>query len=189
MPRVRFGEVHIFNTYFHALDDNFRTDYLLNAQLGKYVGKSVRIFKCPGVKSTYSGRSRVRSISMNGYLGDPSEGAKTAGYRSYRKLSDLTVPAPSSTFVFIGEREDNINDGFFYVAGFENAAQAVIGDYPASYHNSGGGLSFADGHSEIRKWVDARTRPPLTKQPLQWGVPSANNQDMWWLTQRSTAKQ
>ena len=39
--------------------------------------------------------------------------------------------------------------------GFPYQPQAwKIVDYPASYHNGAGGLSFADGHSEIRKWVD-----------------------------------
>lgn len=167
------------------MDDNFRTDYLRNAQLGKYVAKNLGVFKCPGDKSTFAGKPRVRSLSMNGYLGDPALGSKTSGYRSYMKMSDITSPNPVNMFVFIDEREDNINDCFFYVAGFDNVAQAVIGDYPASYHNNGGGLSFADGHSETHKWLDSRTRPAKTSG---WGIPSPSNQDMWWLTQRSTAK-
>ena len=30
-------------------------------------------------------------------------------------------------------------------------------DLPASYHNGAGGLSFADGHQEIKRWLDPRT--------------------------------
>ena len=32
------------------------------------------------------------------------------------------------------------------------------GDTPASYHNGACGISFADGHSQIHKWVSGTTR-------------------------------
>jgi hypothetical protein len=39
-------------------------------------------------------------------------------------------------------------------------------DIPASYHNNAGGISFADGNAEIRKWHDptvtAQNNPPFT---------------------------
>ena len=63
-------------------------------------------------------------------------------------------------------------------------------DWPGGYHNSAGGLSFADGHSEIRKWKDPRTTPPIKKgafislQP----VPSPNNRDIIWMQERSTRR-
>jgi len=176
-----------------AQEDNFRTDYLQEAQLGKYVAKNLGVFKCPGDKSTYLGKSRVRSISMNGYLGDPASGTQTTGYHkspnNYRKMTQITKPGPSEMFVFIDEREDIINDGFFYVdmAGFDNPGAIKIGDFPASYHANGGGLSFADGHSEIHKWKDPRTRPPISPSN-SYGVASPDNQDMVWLMPRSSAK-
>ena len=53
-------------------------------------------------------------------------------------------------------------------------------DYPASYHNKAGGFSFADGHSEIKKWQDARTMPVLKPgQGLPLNVPSARNPDVF----------
>jgi len=176
------------------LADNNRTDYLLEAQLGPYV-KNLECYKCPGDKSMYTWRGgsgpRVRSVSMNGYLGDPNGGTKTPGYLQYKKLSNLSVPGPSRTWVFIDEREDTINDGFFWVdmKGLNNPSATYIGDFPASYHAGGGGLSFADGHSEIHKWTDPRTTPPIKPTGMQYGVPSPNNDDMAWLMPRSTAKQ
>jgi prepilin-type N-terminal cleavage/methylation domain-containing protein/prepilin-type processing-associated H-X9-DG protein len=177
------------------LADNNREDYLRDAQLGPYT-KNIDVYKCPGDKSIYQDRGgavtgpRVRSISMNGYLGNPSAGTKTGGYREYRKTSDLSSPGASSTWVFIDEREDTINDCFFYVDmnGMANAAATVIGDYPASYHGGGGGLSFADGHSETHKWRDSDTTPPITPTGRSYGVPDPNNVDMAWLMPRSTAK-
>ena len=43
----------------------------------------------------------------------------------------------------------------------DQRAQANLIDFPASYHNGAGVLAFADGHAEIHKWLDARTRPKI----------------------------
>jgi len=92
----------------------------------------------------------------------------------------------------LDEREDSINDGEFCVsmAGYPDRPQLFyIVDYPAGYHNRAGGFSFADGHSEIRKWVDNRTIPKLkTGQLLDLNVASPNNKDVVWMQERSTRK-
>jgi prepilin-type processing-associated H-X9-DG protein len=65
----------------------------------------------------------------------------------------------------------------------------VIGNWPASYHGRAGGLAFADGHSEIRRWIDSRTTPPVLQDAvLGGGVASPNNPDMEWLMERSSAR-
>jgi prepilin-type processing-associated H-X9-DG protein len=55
-------------------------------------------------------------------------------------------------------------------------------DVPATYHSKAGSLSFADGHSEIHKWRDART---ITA--VNWGV-QPGNLDVDWLQSKSSAK-
>ena len=88
------------------------------------------------------------------------------------------------------EREDSINDGEMIVgmSGYPSTpTQWKIVDYPAGYHNRAGGLSFADGHSEIRKWVDPRTVPVLKKGvEIPLNVQSPNNADVFWLMERTT---
>ena len=117
--------------------------------LAPYIGRSAGVFKCPADKSLSfgtRGAPRVRSISMNGYLGDRG-GPYTSGYFQYKKLSELTRPSPSKTWVFLDEREDSINDGWFAVdmGGYDpiNANSYTIVDFPASYHNKAAGFSFA----------------------------------------------
>ena len=62
-------------------------------------------------------------------------------------------------------------------------------DLPGNYHNRAGGLSFADGHSEIRRWVDDRTMPPLVPGGLIPDIISSpNNRDILWLQERCTRK-
>jgi prepilin-type processing-associated H-X9-DG protein len=71
----------------------------------------------------------------------------------------------------------------------ESPGAARIIDFPASYHNGAGGISFADGHAEIRKWVDPRTRAPVKyNSQLGLNVPSPNNQDMMWLADRTSSR-
>ena len=104
----------------------------------------------------------------------------------------LKNTGPSRTWAFIDEREDSINDGEFCVGmdGFpDKPAQWRIVDYPASYHGGAAGLSFVDGHSEIKRWQDRRTAPVLRKgQELQLNQLSPNNPDCFWMMDRSTRK-
>jgi prepilin-type N-terminal cleavage/methylation domain-containing protein len=179
--------------------DNTNYLLLINAQIGSYVGRTRDVYKCPADHSLNRGTKglpRVRSISMNGYVGNPLSSGRpyTQGYWNFKKTSDVIAPSPSRLWLFLDEREDSINDGWFAVnmTAYDPAKPAadILVDYPASYHNKAGGLSFADGHSEIHKWVDPRTTPPV-----KWGVElslgdvsSPNNKDMEWLYERSSSK-
>ena len=69
-------------------------------------------------------------------------------------MSDMTDPGPSQTFVFLDMRQDSIDIGNFatdMIGWPNNPAQNAFYDLPGSYHNRGGGFSFADGHAEIKK--------------------------------------
>jgi len=48
-------------------------------------------------------------------------------------------------------------------------------------------LTFADGHSEIHRWLDPRTKPSIKAgQDLPLQAASPNNRDVLWLQERST---
>jgi prepilin-type N-terminal cleavage/methylation domain-containing protein/prepilin-type processing-associated H-X9-DG protein len=186
------------------------TKDIQKSPLWPYCGGSTAIWKCPAdqsmVKPTtgiYKGQSvkRVRSMSMSNFCGGNGDNPFLAGWtqadwphsvwRVYRKLGDMEDPGPSMTWVLLDEREDSMNDGFFCteMTGYPNLAQTVITDYPASYHNKAAGFSFADGHAEIKKWLDSRTCPVLKKgQTIPLDVPSPNNRDIYWFQERSTRK-
>jgi len=173
--------------------------------LWSYCGNSTAIWKCPSDRSTVkptSGPSqgqdvpRVRSISMNMYMGgahgrDPGpEGGFGPGWKIFLKFGHIA--SPSSKLIFVDEREDANNNGFFAIdlkSYPDNPRQIVINSWPASYHNRAGGFSFADGHSEIKKWSDSRTTPPVKRGvPITLGVPSPNNKDLVWIQQRASEK-
>jgi len=174
---------------------------LKTSLLWPYCGQSAGIFKCPGDRSTVNVRGkvlpRVRSMSMLNWVGGRGEniqmGWSGPGWRIYRKYGDMTDPGPSMTFVFLDEREDSINDGMFVVdmTGYPNNPSAFhIVDIPASYHGGSGGLSFADGHSELKSWKDPRTKPRLQRGVIiPYDNPSANNPDIAWLQERATRRE
>ena len=180
--------------------------------LWPYCGRSTAIWTCPADKSVitpstgpFRGRSvrRVRSVSMNLWIGgfggydgllSGGDGLTMGGnlWRIYLKESEMTDPGPARTFVLLDMREDSIDIGNFAadMRGWpDQPSQAGFYDFPASYHNHAGGLSFADGHSEIRKWLDSRTMPPLVKGGLVPDIiASPNNKDVIWLQERCTRK-
>lgn len=135
--------------------------------------RSAGVWKCPAdnyVKSGLPG-PRVRSIAMSGAVVGASltlpAGAHYPAGRTYvspRKESELV--RPSEVFVSIDEHPDSINDALFMFNPGLQPTSYVWRDLPSSSHAGAGGLSFADGHSEIRKWREtggaAATVRPVT---------------------------
>lgn len=109
-------------------------------------------------------------------------------YQVFRKLDQISDPSPSKAWVFMDERPDSINDGLFMINMTAKGKAAKIVDYPANYHNQSAGMAFADGHVEMKKWVDTRTVPHVnSSQTLMLDIPSPDNPDVEWLQERSTS--
>jgi prepilin-type processing-associated H-X9-DG protein len=113
-------------------------------------------------------------------------------WRVFLKESELIDPGPARTFLFLDMRHDSIDIGNFAadMRGWpDDPASIGFYDLPGSYHNRAGGLSFADGHAEIHRWVDARTTPPLIKDGrISDILKSPFNPDVIWLQDRSTRR-
>jgi prepilin-type processing-associated H-X9-DG protein len=62
-------------------------------------------------------------------------------------------------------------------------------DVPASHHNGAAGLSFADGHAEVHKWLDSRTKQRITGKFMASSVqPSPGNLDMLYLSEHASIR-
>jgi prepilin-type N-terminal cleavage/methylation domain-containing protein/prepilin-type processing-associated H-X9-DG protein len=206
---------HTYNTWcvdnmdwgVAANSQDTNTALLQLGLLGNYMAGSVAAYKCPadqflsheqiGAKYPY----RVRSYSMNDFLGLFSESAANGGpgtdftwqgknqfnndWPQYLKVG--SVPRPAQIYVFLDEHPDSINDGYF-----DDGDQSAPGapttwadsDIPASYHNGAAGFSFVDGHSEIHKWLThAMLVPVRFVNPIPTGDKPADNPpvDRIWL--------
>lgn len=128
--------------------------------------QSPAIYRCPADRSNTAGVPRVRSYSINGWMG----GRPLAGedeYRLFTKEDEIIRPGPSQAFVFIDEHEKSINDGWFAV---DMRGDHGFIDVPSSRHDKAASLSFADGHVEVWTLKDPRTANwqglPLSNNPL-----------------------
>lgn len=179
---------------------NTNINYLRDPQYAKLwpYTQATGIYKCPADRSRVVIRGqphpRVRSLSLSQAMNSRNDWLSfltQQPYRVFRKLTDINPMGHSQAFVFIDEHPDGINFGDFAVAMNDGVAPTRIHiiDYPASTHNGAGGLSFADGHAEIKKWLDPRTRPPIQNKSMQLVVPSPRNVDMIYLSQRSSIRE
>jgi prepilin-type N-terminal cleavage/methylation domain-containing protein/prepilin-type processing-associated H-X9-DG protein len=170
-------------------DEQTNTVLMLSGTLGQYMSKSVSAYKCVGDKSI-----NCRSYAMNGNLGyDKQGGANTwsgladGDYANLKKLTQIKKPVQIITF--IEENRVIMNDGYFVMYPTGSAPVQgglwVMGNLPAVYHSGASGMSFADGHSEIKKWKDKvleMDRLPPTSYP----TPAANKSDAGWMAERAS---
>jgi prepilin-type processing-associated H-X9-DG protein len=146
--------------------DNTNRIYLEKGILTPYLGTNSRAYKCPAdvylssVQVAAGWNERVRSISMNGYVGpyQYNQGDRNlfaSQYRQWLKTSQIAKPA--ETWVFIDEQPDSINDTLF----INNPSPNSWVDLPGSHHNGCANLSFADSHVETHKWLSNTSRYPI----------------------------
>jgi prepilin-type N-terminal cleavage/methylation domain-containing protein/prepilin-type processing-associated H-X9-DG protein len=145
------------NTYKDATDINIRNGLLYNGSIG--------IYKCPADKSTVRDLGavpRFRSVSMSVSMNCFSDPQDPRYGSTWHKESDITLPAPSKAFVFVDEHENSIFDAVFVsqTPGItippNNTLFAWV-DFPATRHNNGANISFADGHADRWGWREPNT--------------------------------
>lgn len=149
--------------------------------LANYV-KSSKVYKCPADIYDAQNGPRIRSISFNGVLGGgptvmgnlPGKlffgGGASALVGKATKMVHLNKPGPDKVWVVLDQQADSlsgIGGDSLFMHDVNWSGTKNWRDLPASYHNRAGGLSYADGHSEIRKWkASGKGNPafyPVTK--------------------------
>ncbi len=160
--------------------DNTNMFWITTSLLTPYLNSVSRgVWRCPSDHSTarfgsvrfgFQSFPRTRSYSMDAWVGGD--------------MRRDTMPDPPGTFVFLDHREDDIQSCAFMVDP-TNGPDSLI-NMPASYHNGAGNFSFADGHAVTHKWLDPRTKPPIS--PYNLGIPWMPwppNPDLAWLRTHS----
>jgi len=175
-------------------------------------GANRQLFKCPADKrkGKYQGTDaarkgttipNARSIAASQAVGtNPSRGGKIAvdgpwldgshnhtvnkTWRCYGKTSDVIDPGPANLLILLDEDEYSINDAGFAIVGPKTPFNYQMIDWPATYHNNAAGFAFADGHSEIHKWTDYRTK--VYKGNVRISN-QKDNKDIVWMSERASA--
>ena len=184
-----------WGTGFHNTNLAFLTDPRV-AKLAPYSNdKSGGIYKCPADKYLSADQrakkwtKRIRSVSMNANMGDGNDKLwyGTKFHQIYLRSSDIVYPPPTKAWVFVDEHPDSINDACFFT---DMARQkAYWQDLAASYHNGACGYAFADGHSEIKRWIGSGTKQPVKLLAIG-GKDSTDPRDMadfFWHQERTSA--
>ena len=174
---------------------NTNTLYLISpiaSLFGPYLGKNYQVFDCPGDVYTSGQQSgwnhRCRSVTMDGNIGGGTKyGFGWTLTNAIVKLSGFTTPGASKSWLIMDEHPDWLDDSILYVNPAETNGTGEFTEVPGSMHNNSTGISFADGHAEIRKWTDLRIILPVTYIYHDENVditypPSA---DLSWLAQRT----
>ena len=169
--------------------ENTNVDMLKNGLLWTY-NQSQGIYKCPGDPYLVGGAPRLRSSSMNAFITGGANDQATAiyanTYRYYTKTADIHNPAPVDLWLFTDEHPDSINDGWLVV---DPTTTIKWGrDLPGSFHNHANSLTFADGHSELHRWLEATTSAPVM-QVMHGGYPGTFpvDRDIHWMISHTTS--
>lgn len=197
-------------TYRNWANDNLDwTSSQLNTNVGllslglfaPYLNRNTSVYKCPAdnyvssLQAALGWTARVRSISMNAYMG-PYTPTYTSGannfYPTYRQfLKSSLVTKPATLFVFLDEHPDSINDAYF-INNADPQALTSWSDLPASYHNGGCGFSFPDGHAEMILWKSSATKLPVRNaagfQQLPFAGSDGGTLDRDWITSHSSVR-
>src|ERR1019366_1720213 len=153
------------------------------ASLGIYAN-SAGLYRCPAsrvdVKEGDGIFPLARTLSMNGWMGYTNQ-PDNPGFISFRKTTGFVKLPATDAFVFVDERDDSVDDGFFGLDMGDN----YIRNFPADFHGGVGSITFADGHAELHRW-----RSEELKSPQQSGIATEfysvqmvadSNVDLLWL--------
>ena len=149
--------------YVNQLPGATNLDLIRQGQLYPY-NKSVGIYYCPGDLTLIGGFLQDRSYSLSGMMGanDYQAGNPTAtlvhpNIVENKKFSDVKNPGPSSAIFFVDESSVSLDDGYFAIQYNGGTPPLAWGNFPGSRHGNAGYFSFADGHAELHRWLEANT--------------------------------
>jgi len=152
------------------------------AILAPYLGNQLGVYKCPADTVPSANGQRLRSYSMQSQMGNLYSQGTTlgynTGYKAFVKAGELTLLQPVDAIVFLEENMCSMNDGYLQVKN----GNPVWPDVPGSYHIWNCGMSYADGHADLHKWLTPVLKIPVVagfrKDSITTGV---GNQDYrWW---------
>jgi prepilin-type N-terminal cleavage/methylation domain-containing protein len=128
---------------------------------------------------TAGGRLPVNGPWLDGNHGNTRNGP----WWTYGNEASWNDPGPSQTLVLLDEDPDSINDAGWAI----DAKGPDWIDWPATYHNMACGFAFGDGHSEIHKWHDPRTKV-INHNVGRKTVSTPLSVDWQWVVMHGTAR-
>jgi prepilin-type N-terminal cleavage/methylation domain-containing protein len=175
---------------WHFADANTNVALYRASILAPFLGNQLGVYRCPGDNIPSDNGPRIRSYSMQSQMGNfyPEVYQITRAYNpnfaAFRKVTELGgLLPPVSGIVFLEENMCSMNDGYLQV----NNSTPVFPDVPGSYHIWSTGVSYADGHAELRKWLTPVLRIAVKKGYSAASIGTGvNNIDWKWFSQHTS---
>ena len=144
--------------------------------------QNVKVYHCPADETQVRGAPTILSYSMNGWMGSRTMSQSpyasvNAAFRTFVREAEISAISAASRLWVLGDEDaSTLNDGWSLVTMDD---QKPFASFPGVRHAHGGGMNFADGHTQIFKLRDPASSPG--KQI------SANNSD-WLLFKQMTTE-
>jgi prepilin-type N-terminal cleavage/methylation domain-containing protein/prepilin-type processing-associated H-X9-DG protein len=177
----------------YSVPDAINDRFITNSPTYVYLG-SKDVFRCPADKAGLRSGAQIvlrnRSYAMNAFIGDTTTSwvqNHASVYKTVKKLGDLTEPGPAAIFTLLDEHENSINDSHFFPFNNLRTYDRRWLDAPSGRHGNAAGFTFADGHSEVRKWKGSnlngfkRSGGAVVPNDISW-LPDAGRIDWAWFT-------
>jgi prepilin-type N-terminal cleavage/methylation domain-containing protein len=195
LPNAPLSSVPEQSWCYSAYQDWYNADANTNvliyrkALLAPFLSGQLGVYKCPADTVASQNGQRLRSYSMQSAMGNAYSfaisRAYNSGYKAFIKTTELTKLQPVDAIVFSEENMCSMNDGYLQV---KNGSPSWP-DVPGSYHVWNCGMSYADGHAALRKWLTSVLKIPVsfgyTADSITTGV---NNKDYLWWDQHTSVK-
>ena len=139
------------------------------------------IFRCPADLPTTTGGPRARSYAMNSWTGSRymETYPRATGYHTFVKETEFAGAGAAVVWYLADEHAATLDDGWFLVTMDDSQPFA---SFPATRHQRGYALDFADGHAST-----IRLRDPLS-QPSGQAMVGSKNSDWLQLKQMTTVR-
>jgi len=195
------GSANNTNTLYITVDN----PAIGTALFGSYVAKSLKIFVCPADNKLSTSQiglgwvNRIRTCAMDGAFGDgnkyfgPSGGGNWPAFYNPTKMSAIHTPSPSDCWVITDEHPNSDDDACLYVNPADaNGSGTTFTELPGSLHGKASGEVFADGHSDLHKWLGTVTTTPFNPAMTSYlqgvgNLDTASKNDLSWFAQHTPA--
>lgn len=173
------GAAHLEVESFTNINYLVHPDY---ASFSSYI-QDPTLYRCPTDRSTVKIKGelypKVRSYSLNTYLGYNAMSMNSPKHMTFTKNADLARTSPSETFTFLDVNPESICFAGFVV----DMRGDTFFHFPGSYHNGSAVMGFADGRVDRQRWTDRRT---LESNTIFHYSPMPNNDDLSWLREHAS---
>ena len=157
---------------------------LINSDYAAFASyhKALGLYKCPADRSP-----NIRSYGLNSWLNweKPEDGgdfSMSPSYVNFRKSGDVAAAKSSDHLLFV-----DVAPNWLCHSAFGIAMSAFFYQLPSLEHGKSGVISFADGHVESHRWVEAATFD-MAKAGFvtHLNFSFSSNEDLTWLRQHAT---